>query len=163
MPRLATPPTRRARLPPLPLLVASRALPLACRTCSLAVLQAVLGTPRRWRILQVLIAAAAAGAPGLGVLRAFAAPLLCSWAYGFAARLFLPAHARSLKFWKKVVPIYLGYKATQMMLAVRKASPQRRAKTWNRRHEWGAEKVYNLCVEMRGFYLKDGTWMRNCG
>lgn len=140
--RLAVPAVRRrVRLHHVPLIIASRSVPLVGKTCGLAVLQAVLGTPRRWRLLQILIAAAAAGTPGLSLLRPLAAPLFCSWVYGLASRLFAPAHARSLKFWKKVVPIYLGYKATQTKLAVQNASPQRRAKTWNKRHDWGAEKV----------------------
>lgn len=144
--RAALPAVRRVRLHHIPLMVATRAVPLVGKTCGLAVLQAVMGTSRRWRLVQILIAAAAAGTPGISFLRPFAAPLLCSWVYGLAARLFAPAHARSLKFWKKVVPIYLGYKTTQATLTVQNASPQRRMKTWNKRHEWGAEKVRRWSV-----------------
>ena len=39
------------------------------------------------------------------------------------------------------------------------ANTAARDKLWNTRHEWGAEKVYNLCVDMRGFYLKDGQFL----
>lgn len=135
---------RSARLYHVPLLLATRGTPLVLRAGTLAVVQAVLGSARRWRILQVLIAASTVGVPGLSLLRPFAFPLLSTWLYGVGSRIFAPAHARSLKFWKKVVPIYLGYKSTQTQLAVRKASPQKRDKTWNVRHDWGADKVCEL-------------------
>ncbi|KAI0562957.1 aarF domain containing kinase [Gracilaria domingensis] len=75
--------------------------------------------------------------------------------YALFCRVIAPAHARSLRFWRRVIPIYVSYKKTQISLAVRNASAHKRAKAWNKRHHWAAEKVYNLCVELRGFYLKD--------
>lgn len=100
--------------------------------------------------------AATCGALNVGrnLLGSFAGPLISLWGYRLTARILAPAHSRSLQFWCKVIPIYLGYKKTQF--AVRNASPERRAECWRQRHHWGANMVYDLCVSMRGFYLKDG-------
>ncbi|CAN8073131.1 unnamed protein product [Agarophyton chilense] len=53
----------------------------------------------------------------------------------------------------------MGYKKTQISLRIQNASAEKRTKTWNKRHEWGADKVYKLCVDLRGFYLKDGQFL----
>lgn len=88
------------------------------------------------------------------VVGSFAVPLAALWTYGIAARIFAPAHWRSLQFWRRVLPIYVGYKTTQIAVAGR--NDEERAKKWSKRHDWGAKKVYDLCVSLRGFYLKDG-------
>lgn len=145
---LAPPPLRRAHLYKFPLTFARQAVPLTLTTAALATLQAVLGTPLRWRTFQLLILGAAAGIPGIAVLRPLVSPLLCSWAYGLFARLFAPAHARSLQFWKRIVPIYLGYKKTQTLTRIRGGGESKKAKIWGKRHEWGAEKVSSFACIM---------------
>lgn len=119
---------------------------LPLRTTALAVVQAVLG-PRRWNILQTCVALAVVPLPlrlpflPSYLFRPLASPLLATWVYGLSARLLAPTHRRSLAFWKRVIPIYAAYKRTQLTLALSNAGPQRRAKTWNTRHEWAATKV----------------------
>lgn len=135
------PPLRRAHLRKIPLTLARQAIPLTLTTAALSAFQAILGTPRRWNAFQLLVLGAVAGIPGITFLRPLKAPLLLSWAYGLFARLLAPAHARSLQFWKRVVPIYLGYKKTQTSLKIRGGGEARRAKVWGKKHEWGAEKV----------------------
>lgn len=126
------------------------------RALFLALTQALLG-PRRWNFFQLCIASSHAPLPWIGVLKPIAAPLLCTWVYGLTARVLLPVHRRSLSFWQRVLPIYAGYKRTQIILALRRADSQTRDRVWEARHQWGATRVYNLCVQLRGFYLKDGT------
>ncbi|PXF46419.1 putative aarF domain-containing protein kinase 1 [Gracilariopsis chorda] len=140
-------PIRRANLPATLIL-----------TPALALTQSLLGPPR-WNILQSLIVLSATNLPFLPLLRPFLLPLCSTWIYALLSRLFAPAHARSLRFWKRVIPIYAAYKKTQISLSLQNASPHTRTKRWNKRHLWGAEKVYNLCVELRGFYLKDGQFL----
>jgi hypothetical protein len=122
------------------------------------VAQAALGRSRRVAALQLLIAVSRlcpGWLPGLSwILRAFGGPLLALWSYGLTAKLLFPSHWRSIQFWKRVLPIYCAYKKTQ--LAVVGKSEDARSKAWAKRHEWGARKVYDLCVGLRGFYLKDG-------
>lgn len=126
------------------------------RALLLALTQALLG-PRRWNFFQLCIASSHAPLPWIGVLKPIAAPLLCTWVYGLTARVLIPVHRRSLSFWQRVLPIYAGYKRTQFVLALRRADSQTRDRVWEARHQWGAIRVYNLCVQLRGFYLKDGT------
>lgn len=158
---------------------------LPIRTTLLAVAQSLLG-PTRWNILQLLITLS--GPPpfplplsvllrlppllplpcavrpplarGVAFIRPLRAPLIATWVYGVAARVVAPIHRRSLSFWRRVIPIYSAYKRTQVSLALCNADARTRERVWNVRHKWGATKVYNLCVELRGFYLKDGTSLR---
>lgn len=125
----------------------------------LAVLQAVLGGRRRWNLLQVAVTAGAAGVPHLAVGRVFARPLALTWAYGLGTRVLAPAHWRSLQFWRRVLPIYLAYKRTQVMLCLRRAGRAERDRVFAKRHEWAAERVYNMCVTLRGFFLKNGQYL----
>lgn len=118
-----------------------RALLRRCMLCvlrpilsaaGLCVLQTLLGS-RAWAVTQLAVAA-----PG-GPLRKFRIPLLGCWTYGIGARVFAHAHWRSLQFWKRVVPIYLAYKRTQIRAG--KASTKSRQRLWAVRHAWGAQKV----------------------
>lgn len=134
----------------------AKASKVPLRAFLLAIAQALLG-PTRWNIFQLCVALSHAPIPRLDFSKPATAPLLCTWAYGLTARLLFPAHRRSLSFWRRVLPIYAGYKRTQVVLTLRRADSQTRDRVWENRHRWGAAKVYNLCVELRGFYLKDGT------
>jgi len=88
----------------------------------------------------------------------FAAAGAVLYAYRGVSRRVAPAHARSVDFWTRVVPIYAAYKFTQARTKRMKGGA-RQDEQWQSRHEWGAEAVYRLCVEMRGFYLKDGQFI----
>jgi hypothetical protein len=149
---------------------ALRATGFFARTGALAATQALLGTSARWVTLQLAVATARwlPRAPGLrrllggavvrravvGPLAPFAVPLACLWGCGLFARVFAPALHRNFRFWRKSAYIYSRYRATKMAVAGKSAD--QRDKMWAKRHEWGAEKVYNLCVSLRGSYLKDG-------
>lgn len=121
------------------------ALRLTAGTAALSVSQSLLGR-RRWNLFQALIALSTLNLPFFNLLRPLRIPLVATWLYGIAARLFAPAHRRSLKFWKRVLPVYIGYKRTQIELRVRGAEGEQRSKAWNKRHDWGAEKVRFLFV-----------------
>ena len=68
---------------------------------------------------------------------------------------------RTAQFWSRSVSIYAGYKATQLQaLAARAAG--RDAETvnrtlWDPQQERAAEQMYDLCISLRGFYLKAST------
>lgn len=140
-----------------------KAMRLPLSTFILSIAQALFG-PLRWNLFQLLLGVSHAPIPRipairiLHVLHPFAAPTLCTWIYGVTARLLFPVHRRSLSFWSRVLPIYAGYKRTQISLALQRADSRKRERVWDARHQWGASKVYNLCVELRGFYLKDGKF-----
>lgn len=68
-----------------------------------------------------------------------------------------PGLYRTWQFWSKVIPIYIGYKITQR--EAQTLPEEERRLLWEKRHEWGSEKVYKLCTELRGFYLKDGQFL----
>eukprot|EP00178_Gracilaria_changii_P009150 TRINITY_DN26_c0_g3_i12.p1 TRINITY_DN26_c0_g3~~TRINITY_DN26_c0_g3_i12.p1 ORF type:complete len:555 (+),score=112.82 TRINITY_DN26_c0_g3_i12:2034-3698(+) len=140
-------PFRRARLPV-----------SVVHTSALALTQSLLGK-KRWNLFQTLIALSISNLPLIRCLRPLLHPLAYTWLYALFCRVFAPAHVRSLRFWRRVLPIYVAYKNTQFRLALQNASAQQREKAWNKRHHWAAEKVYNLCVELRGFYLKDGQFL----
>lgn len=124
---------------------------LAVRACGLSVLQALLG-PRGWVCAQLGVVAVP-----LSLTRQLRGPLLATWGYGLLARTIARAHWRSLQFWKRVLPIYAGYKSTQISCI--RANRKVRERRWAARHAWGAERVYALCVALRGFYLKDGQFL----
>lgn len=127
------------------------------RAALLSLAQALLGSRARCALLHGFIALAR-WVPGLRTLAApFAPPLALLWAAGAALRVLSPRSWRSAQFWKKAVYIYSRYKLTQV--AARGKSDDRRAKMWAKRHEWGGRRVYDLCVSLRGFYLKDGQYL----
>ena len=117
----------------------------------LGIVQALVG-PRVWFATQFVVIL-----PNPVPLSRLRVPVIVSIAYGLSARLFAPAHWRSLQFWRRILPIYAGYKQTQVLCLGK--SQKARDKRWAIRHKWGARRVYALCVELRGFYLKDGQFL----
>ena len=128
-----------------------RAPLLAARVVGLGVVQALFG-PRLWLATQAVVVL-----PRPVPLTGLRLPVFLNVLYGVTARLFAPAHWRSLQFWRRILPIYAAYKRTQ--LGCIGLSQKGRDKRWAVRHEWGARRVYALCVELRGFYLKDGQFI----
>nr|GEX23830.1 protein kinase superfamily protein [Tanacetum cinerariifolium] len=60
---------------------------------------------------------------------------------------------RSFEFWARAVDIYAGYKVFQLRVNFEKDAAK--AETmWERQHEYAAEKVYSMCSDMGGFFLK---------
>lgn len=67
---------------------------------------------------------------------------------------------RTADFWGRATSIYLGYKLTQARaLALRvagRSDDQLQTSVWDPQQEHAAEQMYDLCVGLRGFYLKVG-------
>ncbi|CAL9065251.1 unnamed protein product [Musa banksii] len=69
----------------------------------------------------------------------------------FAAQL-APCH-RSLQFWVRAVDVYTTYKVCQFRAGLVKDAEKREA-MWERQHELAAVKMYSLCSELGGLFLK---------
>jgi aarF domain-containing kinase len=85
---------------------------------------------------------------------AFFQPLALSYAVAPALRRMQPSLWRSIDFWQRVLPIYVAYKMTQKRASRLKAEDA--LALWEKRHLWGSERIYRLCTELGGAYLKNG-------
>ncbi|BAM82586.1 unknown kinase with aarF domain [Cyanidioschyzon merolae strain 10D] len=85
---------------------------------------------------------------------AFFQPLTLSYAVAPALRRMQPSLWRSIDFWQRILPVYVAYKMTQKRAGRLKAEDA--LALWEKRHQWGSERVYRLCVELGGAYLKNG-------
>ncbi|XP_070044387.1 uncharacterized protein [Nicotiana tomentosiformis] len=60
---------------------------------------------------------------------------------------------RSFQFWIRVTDIYTGYKVFQLRVGFEK-DVQKQEAMWERQHEFAADKIYNMCSDLGGFFLK---------
>ncbi|KAL2932804.1 Protein ACTIVITY OF BC1 COMPLEX KINASE 8 chloroplastic [Bienertia sinuspersici] len=60
---------------------------------------------------------------------------------------------RSIQFWARTAEIYTGYKAFQVRVSFVKDA-KKQEQMWERQHELAADKIYNMCYELGGFFLK---------
>lgn len=90
--------------------------------------------------------------PARRVMESIARPVLGITVSQPIVRLCLPNVYRTLKFWKRLLPIYFRYIKTKRQ--VRNMTSAERDKVWAVRHEWGGEKVHSLVLDMSGFYVK---------
>ncbi|PIN07534.1 putative unusual protein kinase [Handroanthus impetiginosus] len=60
---------------------------------------------------------------------------------------------RSFQFWVRAVDIYTGYKVFQVKVCFEKNAEKREA-MWEKQHEIAADKIYNMCTDLGGFFLK---------
>ncbi|XP_062170683.1 uncharacterized protein LOC133876419 isoform X1 [Alnus glutinosa] len=60
---------------------------------------------------------------------------------------------RSLQFWVRAVDIYSGYKVLQVRVRFEK-DEQKQDAMWERQHELAADKIYAMCSDLGGFFLK---------
>ncbi|KAL6497212.1 hypothetical protein OROGR_029141 [Orobanche gracilis] len=60
---------------------------------------------------------------------------------------------RSFHFWVRAVDIYTGYKVFQLRVNIEKDAETREA-MWEKQHEFAADKIYNMCADLGGFFLK---------
>ncbi|XP_020590905.1 uncharacterized protein LOC110031832 [Phalaenopsis equestris] len=60
---------------------------------------------------------------------------------------------RSLQFWVQAADIYAGYKVCQLRTRLVKDAGEQEA-MWERQHEIAAEKMYFLCSDLGGLFLK---------
>jgi hypothetical protein len=65
---------------------------------------------------------------------------------------------RSTEFFARVAHIYGAYKLTQLRAAVMRAQGRSREdikeQLWDGQHTWAGQQMYDLCISLRGFYLK---------
>lgn len=59
---------------------------------------------------------------------------------------------RTMQFWLRAIPIYASYKICQLRTPF--LSKETREQVWDDQHEWASEKVYSLCADLGGFFLK---------
>ncbi|KAL3818586.1 hypothetical protein ACJIZ3_004491 [Penstemon smallii] len=60
---------------------------------------------------------------------------------------------RSFQFWVRAVDIYTGYKVFQVRVNFERNEEKREA-MWEKQHEVAADKIYNMCSDLGGFFLK---------
>ncbi|KAM7272839.1 hypothetical protein ACFE04_027503 [Oxalis oulophora] len=60
---------------------------------------------------------------------------------------------RSFQFWVRVADIYTGYKTFQFRVCFEK-DLQKQEVMWERQHELAADKIYAMCYDLGGFFLK---------
>ncbi|MCL7028250.1 hypothetical protein MKW94_020516 [Papaver nudicaule] len=60
---------------------------------------------------------------------------------------------RSFQFWTRAADIYTGYKVFQVRMSFVKDVNKQEA-MWERQHELAADKIYSMCSELGGFFLK---------
>lgn len=65
---------------------------------------------------------------------------------------------RTADFWARTMSIYTTYKLSQLKALYLKLNGKDDAtiedEVWDVQHTWAGEQMYNLCVDLRGFYLK---------
>ena len=79
---------------------------------------------------------------------------------------------RDLDFWGKVLQIYSSYKLSQIQFRLPRidfrrpkedvpdiSEEIRRENLWSRVHEINSHRMMNLCLGLRGFYLKSGQFL----
>ncbi|XP_057416631.1 protein ACTIVITY OF BC1 COMPLEX KINASE 8, chloroplastic-like [Lotus japonicus] len=60
---------------------------------------------------------------------------------------------RSFQFWVRAIDIYTGYKVFQVRVNFEKDAQKQEA-MWERQHELAADKIYAMCSDLGGFFLK---------
>lgn len=60
---------------------------------------------------------------------------------------------RSIQFWVRAADIYTGYKVFQLRVRLVKDA-QKQEEMWEKQHELAADKIYGMCSELGGFFLK---------
>eukprot|EP00897_Mesotaenium_endlicherianum_P006219 jgi/Mesen1/5625/ME000282S04769 len=65
---------------------------------------------------------------------------------------------RSFQFWTRAVGIYASYKVCQAREHLVK-DPQAREQMWEAQHEYAADRLYSMCVDLGGFFLKSGQFL----
>ncbi|CAI5970962.1 unnamed protein product [Closterium sp. NIES-65] len=94
----------------------------------------------------------AGAASSVARLRPFCMPVLLQVALSSLIPLAFPDVWRTLRFWDRLMPIYMGYMKTK--LAVRKKPIEVRHEKWAVRHEWGGKLVHDLVLRLSGLYVK---------
>eukprot|EP00166_Cyanidium_caldarium_P000739 ctg_129.g94 len=132
----------------------TRALGFCGRGCLLLLLR-LFASRRQWTLTRTaIIVSSILPGPQQPLALAFFQPLAFGYAASPTLRKLRPGLWRSLEFWQRVIPVYISYKMTAKKANKLSAADARLL--WEERHAWGSERVYRLCIELRGFFLKDG-------
>ncbi|KAK9798604.1 hypothetical protein WJX73_007340 [Symbiochloris irregularis] len=70
--------------------------------------------------------------------------------------------SRASSFWRRILGVYVAYKATQARAYTMKAVRQSQSRVdsmWEAHHTWAGEQLYEICTDLRGFYIKVGQFM----
>ncbi|KAH8959178.1 hypothetical protein BDL97_06G066500 [Sphagnum fallax] len=60
---------------------------------------------------------------------------------------------RTIQFWTRTVQIYASYKTLQLRVKFVKHEAEQE-RMWEDQHEWAADRLYSLCTDLGGFFLK---------
>ena len=66
---------------------------------------------------------------------------------------------RDLNFWGRAMRIYGSYKGQQLVLRRKQYDRQPASELFNTTHEINSRRMLDLCLSMRGFYLKTGQFL----
>jgi hypothetical protein len=70
----------------------------------------------------------------------------------------LQSALRAVEFWGRATGIYASYKGVQAKGLLMKLSGKDDAyikeTLWDNHHAWAGQQMYELCISLRGFYLK---------
>eukprot|EP00976_Prorocentrum_cordatum_P079372 1183522-Prorocentrum_minimum.AAC.2 len=74
---------------------------------------------------------------------------------------------RSVNFWRRAITIYTGYKVTQTRTKLLELqgphNKQRVEDMWKYRHKRAGKEMFDLCIDLQGFYIKAGQFMGSRG
>ena len=102
--------------------------------------------------LALLLAPVGAAA---ALLRAFSVPVAAMAVTAPICNAVAPVPWRTVRLWRRLLPIYFGYMLTRFNTAPKRHLPAEVVQArWDARHEWGGAKVYDLVVEMSGYFVK---------
>lgn len=66
---------------------------------------------------------------------------------------------RGLKFWSRASAIYFSYKKMELECHLKVRGPEAQEQAWEDLHELNSERMLDMCLELRGFYIKFGQFL----
>lgn len=88
------------------------------------------------------------------LLQSLAPHVIALFVLGKLVEVATPDHARTLRLWRQLLPIWAAYMRTKLAADPAKMSPEQVEAAWTARHEWGADAVYEMILDMSGYYVK---------
>ena len=65
---------------------------------------------------------------------------------------------RSMQFWARAIHIYGSYKVHQIKSKINNNKNSSSIMSWEDIHEENSKRMMDLCLSLRGFYLKTGQY-----
>ena len=91
---------------------------------------------------------------------------ICNGITPSSIQLFKPNLQRDIEFWKRTIRIYSSYKNFQLKIyfqgvhdKFRKRNESDHEIEWNQLHEINSKRMIDMCLSLRGFYLKAGQFL----